>query len=52
MTNAILQDATTPEFGDAALKAVSQWRFLPRVKDGQPVATKVALPLIFKPPAP
>jgi TonB family protein len=52
VTNAILQDATTPEFGDAALKAVSQWRFLPRVKDGQPVATKAALPLIFKPPAP
>ncbi|HUJ42277.1 MAG TPA: energy transducer TonB [Opitutaceae bacterium] len=52
VTNPVLQDATSPEFGDAALKAVSRWRFLPRMKDGQPVASRVALPLIFKPPAP
>jgi TonB family protein len=50
VTNATLKDATSPEFGEAALKAVSQWRFLPRIKDGQPVATKVALPLTFNVP--
>jgi TonB family protein len=47
----IVKEASLPEFGEAALKAVRQWRFLPRIKDGIPVAAKVVLPLSFKPPS-
>ncbi len=35
-------------FVDAALRAVRQWRFKPGTKDGQPVATRVRLPLRFQ----
>jgi TonB family protein len=48
-------EATDPAFGEAALAAVRQWRFLPRVKDGRPVAATVSMPLNFEPagkPAP
>ena len=47
-----LLSATTPEFGEAALAAVRQWRFLPRVKDGEAVEAKVNMPFQFRPPAP
>jgi len=50
VVNPVVQQASRPEFGEAALAAVRRWRFLPRVKDGQPVATRVELPLEFKPP--
>lgn len=48
----VLKQASQPEFGNAALAAVREWRFLPRVKDGKPVASRVELPLDFRPPAP
>lgn len=48
----VVKEATLPEFGESALKAIRQWRFLPRIKDGKPVATKVVLPLTFRPPPP
>lgn len=35
-------------FVGAALRAVRQWRFKPGTKDGQPVATRVRLPLRFQ----
>ncbi len=35
-------------FVEAALRALRQWRFKPGTKDGQPVATRVRLPLGFK----
>jgi TonB family protein len=47
----MVKEATLPEFGESAIKAIRRWRFLPRVKDGKPVPTKVELPLFFKPPA-
>jgi TonB family protein len=43
--------ATDPAFGEAALVAVRQWRFLPRVKDHHAVETPVELPLVFDPPS-
>ena len=46
-----VKSATDPAFGEAALRAVKQWRFLPRVKDGYPVATKVDVPIVFDQPS-
>jgi TonB family protein len=43
--------ATDPAFGEAALVAVRQWRFLPQVKAGQPVETHVNIPFHFEAPA-
>ena len=40
--------ASDPAFGEAALVAVRQWRFLPRVVDGQPVETTVNVPFAFE----
>lgn len=42
--------ASKPEFGDAALTAIRQWRFLPEVKDGKPLATPAEMPFAFEPP--
>jgi len=46
----VVERATEPPFGEEALDAVRQWRFVPRVKDGQPVETKVSIPFAFDPP--
>ena len=43
--------ATDPAFGEAALVAVRQWRFLPRVQKGQPVEALVNVPFAFEAPA-
>jgi TonB family protein len=48
----VVKSATDPAFGQAALDAVKQWRFLPRVKDDYPVETKADLPIVFAPPNP
>jgi TonB family protein len=42
--------ASLPEFGEAAMAVIRQWRFLPTVKNGHPVATRVEMPFTF--PAP
>jgi TonB family protein len=39
-----------PEFGQAALVAIRQWRFLPRVKDGRPVESRARMPFEFTAP--
>ncbi len=45
----VIREATNPEFGAAALAAVQQWRFLPRMKDGKPARAKITLPFQFTP---
>lgn len=48
----VLARATDPAFGEAALAAMRQWRFLPQVKGGRPVETPaVEMPFTFSPPA-
>ncbi len=47
-----VKTATDPAFGEAALRAVRLWRFIPKVKDGYPVETKVDVPIVFTQPNP
>ncbi len=47
----VAKEATDPAFGEAAVAAVRQWRFLPQVRHGRPVATAVEVPFDFAPPA-
>jgi TonB family protein len=51
VTDPVLESASEPPFGEAALAAVRTWRFLPRVVDGRPVETRVSMPIAFDPPA-
>jgi TonB family protein len=48
--NPAVKSSTNPAFGDAALEAVLQWRFLPTVKNDIPVETAALLPFNFAPP--
>lgn len=41
--------ADDPAFGEAALTALKEWRFIPAVKDGNRVTTTVKLPFKFAP---
>jgi len=47
----VMKEASRPEFGQAALDALRTWRFLPKVKDGQPVEARITLPFKFVAPA-
>lgn len=47
----MVKNATDPAFGEAALAAIRQWRFLPRVKDGHPIEATASLPFVFTPPS-
>lgn len=42
--------ASAPEFGEAAVAAFRQWRFLPSKKNGHAVDATVTMPLAFEPP--
>jgi len=42
--------ASQPEFGEAALAAIRQWRFLPTVKGGRPVESRAQMPFEFSAP--
>jgi TonB family protein len=46
----VVASASDPAFGEAALAAVRQWRFIPRVEDGRAVETRVDMPFVFAPP--
>ncbi len=45
-----LASASDPAFGQAAVAAVGQWRFLPQVKNGHPVETFANMPFTFTAP--
>jgi TonB family protein len=42
--------ASDPAFGQAALAAVQQWHFIPKIRDGRPIEATVEVPLAFKTP--
>jgi TonB family protein len=47
--NASVTSTTNPAFGTAAIEAVRQWRFVPRVKDGHPIDAQAQVPIDFAP---
>jgi TonB family protein len=47
LTDPVIVKATTPEFGEAAIAAARLWRFLPAVRDRQPVAERAELAFQF-----
>jgi len=46
----VIKSASDPAFGESALAAARLWRFLPQIKNGEPVETRVDMPFVF--PAP
>jgi len=46
----VVETATNPAFGEAALAAVKDWRFLPKMEKGAAVETMVRFPFKFSPP--
>jgi TonB family protein len=46
--NATVRAASLPDFGDAALQAVSQWTFTAGRKDGHAVYVHMQVPIVFK----
>ncbi len=49
VTDPVVVSASDPAFGESAIAALRQWRFLPQIKGGQPVASTVELPFDFAP---
>lgn len=45
----VVESGSDPAFGEAALAAVRQWRFLPSVKDGRAIEAWVNMPFDFDP---
>lgn len=50
VSDPVVKEATEPAFGEAALQAIREWWFLPKVVDGRRVESRVSLPLSFTPP--
>ena len=47
--DARVEDTTHPSFSQPALEAFQQWTFQPAVREGTPVAVRVAIPMRFVP---
>jgi TonB family protein len=46
----VVAEATDPALGEAALQAVKEWRFVPKVVNGRRVESRVSIPFTFAPP--
>lgn len=49
LSDASVVSATQPEFGEAAMAVIRQWRFMPQVEEGRPVACYAQMPFGFTP---
>ncbi len=47
VSDATVARASRPEFGEAALAVIGEWRFVPKVVGGHPVACRVDMPFEF-----
>lgn len=45
----VVKSASDPAFGESALAAARQWRFLPKIVSGRAVSTAVDMPFVFTP---
>ena len=45
--DAYVVSTTHPSFGEAALQAVVQWKFIPEIQSGKPTATLMKIPFSF-----
>ena len=45
--NCTVVESSRPEFGASAVEAVSQWKFLPGIKGGRNVNTRLRVPIVF-----
>jgi TonB family protein len=45
--DAYVASTTHPSFGEAALQAILQWKFVPAMQGGKPVTTLMKLPFSF-----
>jgi len=45
--NPMVQKSTNPEFNQAAVSAVKRWKFDPGMKDGEPVSSRMRVPISF-----
>ena len=43
-----VESASQPKFGEAAMKAASEWIFEPATKDGVPKEVRAKLPFVFE----
>lgn len=50
VTKPEVKSETSRAFGEAALLAIRQWRFLPQVREGQAIEAPAELPFDFTPP--
>lgn len=48
----VIKSASDPAFGEAALTAIRQWRFLPKMVAAAPVECRAEIPIDFVPPKP
>ena len=47
-TDPQVESASQPKFGEAAMKAASEWIFEPATKDGTPTEVRAKLPFVFE----
>jgi TonB family protein len=48
----VAESSGARDLDEAALVAVRQWTFVPAMRDGKPVASRIKIPFHFAPPAP
>jgi TonB family protein len=48
----VAESSGAKDLDEAALVAVRQWTFVPAMRDGKPVASRIKIPFHFAPPAP
>jgi len=51
VVNPVVSSETDPAFGVAAIDALRQWRFVPRVRNSAAVESGAELPFVFDPPS-
>ena len=51
VADAVLQDDAKEPFSSRALETARTWRFEPATRDGKPIAARIRVEIVFRPPA-